>query len=219
VKKVPNLFERDWNGDKSKVLPQLHGGADVAWVLEGHGNPTVKWDGSACLIKDGVLFVRYDAKRGKKPPPGFMPAQEPDEKTGHHPGWIPSDGPAAKWHVMALINSDPMVDSHPHRSSLDDGTYEAVGPHHQSNPYSFDNDILLRHGTHHLPQRFPADFPSVRSAFNWLRHFLTEYRFAIMGMPAAMGIEGIVWHHESGDGRMVKVLSSDLGVTWRAKPR
>lgn len=207
MKKIPNLFERDWNGDKSRVLPELHKGADVEWVLHGEGVPTVKWDGSAVMVRGGELFVRLDCKRGK-PPPGFEPCEDPDPKTGHHPGWIPAAGnPAASWHRDAFINTGGAL--------LPDGTYEACGPQLQSNPYRFGSNILIRHGAH------PIDCLQVgrtaEDAFKTLKTHLSEWQFKHEEMPAPMPIEGIVWHHP--DGRMVKVLASDLGLMWKVKTR
>jgi hypothetical protein len=233
MKKIPNLFERDWNGDKSRVLPELHAGADVEWVLRGEGVPTVKWDGSAVLVRGGKLFVRFDAKKNRKAkPPGFEPCQEIDPVTGHQPGWIPSlesvsvddwvptlshpgqflrpgeiIRPAARWHFDAFANSGG--------PTLEDGTYEAVGPQLQSNPYRFPRNILIRHGADPLPTF--GHLGSAVSAFDVLRRFLEGSGFRHPEMPEQLTLEGIVWHHP--DGRMVKVLASDLGLAWKRKAR
>ena len=199
MKKIPNLFERDWNGDKSRVLPELHKGADVEWVLRGEGVPTVKWDGSAVLVRAGQLLVRFDAKNGKAKPAGFEPCQEVDPQTGHQPGWIPSEGnPAAKWHVDAFRNSGGR--------DLPDGTYEACGPQFQSNPHRLPANLLVRHGANVIDDLPPRPWLDAGDAFEAVRSHL-----------AGHDIEGIVFHHP--DGRMVKVLASDLGLPWKAKTR
>jgi hypothetical protein len=209
MKKIANLFERDWNGNKSRVLPQLHEGADVAWVLAGEGVPTVKWDGAAVMVRGGELFVRLDCKRGKVPPPGFEQCQDEDPKTGHRPGWIPAAGnPAASWHRDAFINSGG--------ATLADGTYEACGPQLQSNPYRFPRNILIRHGVDHILGQ-PTPGSDAPAAFALLREFFADFKFQHVEMPDFMPIEGIVWHHP--DGRMVKALASDLGVAWKEKNR
>jgi len=211
MKKIPNLFERDWKDAPSRVLPVLNSTADVAWVLAGEGVPTVKWDGAAVMIRDAELYVRYDAKGGKTPPPGFLPCQDADPVTGHRPGWIAAAGnPAAKWHVDALVKSG---------GELADGTYEALGPQHQSNPYGFPHNLLIRHGKDPLSQFVDASRLCEGPAAAWfhLRDVLSVVRHQHPLMPLALPIEGIVWHHP--DGRMVKVLSSDLGVAWKAKAR
>jgi len=215
VKKIPNLFERDWNGNKDRVLPVLNTTADIAWVLRGESTPTVKWDGAAVLVRSGELFVRYDAKRGKAPPPGFEPAQEADPKTGHRPGWIPANGnPAAKWHLDAFANS--VLES---GSGLADGTYEACGPQFQSNPYELPRNILIRHGAVKIAidRQLSPPWTSAAEAFDQLRIILETTWCGHPEMPRSRLIEGIVFHHP--DGRMVKVLASDLGLAWKAKAR
>lgn len=212
MKKIPNLFERDWQGDKSRVLPKLHEGADVEWVLRGEGTPTIKWDGSAVRVKNGVLTVRYDAKPGKTPPDGFEPCDEVDPKTGHRPGWIPPDPQQHKWHIVAFDNS----------GALADGTYEALGPQHQTNPYKLPKNILRRHGIDLL--HLPSGWVDAAAAHDFLQTFLRSY--LMMGTARMLGfdeigetlpIEGIVWYHQ--DGRMVKVLAADLGIPWKVKSR
>ncbi len=224
MKKIPNLFERDWNGNKSRVLPELHKDADVAWVLAGEGIPTVKWDGSAVMVNAwGVLFVRYDwkfNKKTKKKPPmpnGFIPSQDADPVTGHHPGWIPAFGnPAAKWHLEALenyrkLNGDPKNGT----------TLEAVGPHHQTNPYHLDEDFLFCHGQDPIQELVGFSYggpnSKIEAFHNALKTFLSKFHFKRRPMTRAQTIEGIVWHHP--DGRMVKALASDLGIEWKAKTR
>jgi hypothetical protein len=126
--------------------------------------------------------------------------------TGHRPGWIPADGnPAAKWHLDAFKNT----------GSLPDGTYEACGPQLQSNPYRFPRNLLIRHGADPLVKLLFSTDPA--TAYGQIRDFLAAYRHQHPEMPEPMPIEGIVWHHD--DGRMVKVLASDLGVAWKAKGR
>lgn len=49
--------------------------AGAEWVVNGEGVATRKYDGSAYLLLDRQIWKRYDAKRGRIPPPDFMPAQ------------------------------------------------------------------------------------------------------------------------------------------------
>jgi hypothetical protein len=208
MQKIPNLFERDWKGDKSRVLPVFNTQADVAWVLANEGVPTIKWDGSAVLVRGEKLFVRYDRKKGKTAPPGFEPCQEEDPVTGRCPGWIPAEGnPAAKWHLDAFNNSGG--------AALADGTFEALGPQHQTNPYKLPRNILVRHGAHPIDRLQVGR--TAEDAFKTLKAHFTDFQFRYGEMPETEWIEGIVWHHP--DGRMVKVLASDLGLPWKAKTR
>lgn len=104
MQKIISLFKRDYEGTRLVVDDVVEG---AEWVLAGEGRPTRKWDGTSCLVRDGILFKRYDAKRGKTPPAGFEPAQpEPDPVSGHWPGWIAvrDDEPSDRWHIEALRN-------------------------------------------------------------------------------------------------------------------
>lgn len=90
MKKIPTLFEREFKDHKVvKVLPKVH--PRMEWVLKGEGVATVKYDGSCCAVIDGEYYKRYDCKKGKIPPEGFIPCCKPDSITGHWPGWVKVD--------------------------------------------------------------------------------------------------------------------------------
>ncbi|HEY8877779.1 MAG TPA: DUF5565 family protein [Roseateles sp.] len=188
MKKTISLFQRNYDGDRL-VRDELVPGAE--WVAAGEGVATRKWDGTCCLIQDGKLFKRYDAKAGRTPPPDFIAAQDPDPKTGHWPGWLPvGDGPDDARHREALSN-DPWVRA---GLSLADGTYELCGPKVQGNPEHFDKHVLIRHGE--------AVLENCPRTFLALGHYLADH-----------DIEGVVWHHP--DGRMVKIKGKDFGLKRR----
>jgi hypothetical protein len=177
MKKIISLFQRNYDGDRlvrNEVVP----GAE--WVLAGEGIATRKFDGTCCMVRDGTLYKRYDAKAGKTPPAGFDPAQDPDPSTGHWPGWLPvGNGPDDRWHRDAAFNLD----------ALPDGTYELCGPKVQGNPEGFDKHVLVPHGK--------AVLELCPRTFDTLREYLRDTT-----------IEGIVWHHT--DGRMVKIKRKDF---------
>lgn len=191
MKKVISLFKRDYEGTRL-VYDEVVKGAE--WVQAGEGYATEKIDGTSCLIQDGKLFKRYDAKHGKTPPDGFVPAQEPDEVTGHWPGWLPvGDGNEDKWHREAwtLFNTMHTV------NTQDNGTYELVGPKVQGNPYGYPQHHLVRHGNT-IIKNVPTDFEGLKQC--------------LADNPM---YEGFVWHHP--DGRMVKIKRKDFGFKWPAK--
>ena len=144
MKKTVSLFARNYDGDRL-VRDELVPGAE--WVAAGQGVATRKYDGTCCMVWDGGLFKRYDAKAGKQPPEGFAPAQDADAVTGHWPGWLPvGDGPEDARHREAFRGDEP------------DGTYELCGPKVQKNPEQFGAHVLVRHGAEVLdaPRTYKA---------------------------------------------------------------
>jgi len=177
MKKIQTLFVRN---DDHKVIDEVLAGSE--WVAEGEGLATRKFDGTCCLIQNGLLYKRYDAKNGKTPPEGFIPAQEPDSNTGHWPGWLlVAGGPEDRWHLTALADPD---------LKLEDGTYELCGPKINGNPEKLDRHMLIRHGS--------ETYPTFPRTYNAIREWFKEYPY----------IEGVVWHHR--DGRMVKIKAKDF---------
>ena len=131
MKKIPSLFKRDFA--TGLVYDEVVEGSE--WVIAGEGRATRKWDGTCCRVKDGKLWKRYDVKKGRPIPDGFEPAQEPDNITGHWPGWVlVGDGPEDRWHREAFNGMFP------------DGTYELCGPKIQGNPERLPEHCLLLHG-------------------------------------------------------------------------
>lgn len=210
MKKIISLFQRNYDGDRlvrNEVVP----GAE--WVLSGEGEATRKFDGTCCMVRDGKLYKRYDAKAGKKPPEGFESAQEPDPVTGHWPGWLPIGfGDSDKWHrdvkfvflhdskffvVFSDLDNGIYYREREHSLVLfkmPDGTYELCGPKIQGNTEGFYEHVLVRHGCEVLDD-CPLDFDG-------LKEYLSNN-----------DIEGVVWHHP--DGRMVKIKAKDFGLSRR----
>ena len=70
MKKIPTLFKRLFEGGNIvSVLPETADGLEYI-LTDEEVIPTVKWDGSCCALIGGKFYKRYDAKRGKTPPPG-----------------------------------------------------------------------------------------------------------------------------------------------------
>lgn len=178
MKKIPSLFARDG----AILTTEYHPLAD--WVIAGEGVATRKWDGTASRWADGQLWARYDSKRGKAPPAGFVACQDPDPITGHWPGWVPATRPEDKWVREAAGDS-----------VWQDGTYEAVGPRIGGNPEGLLAHQLIRHGSHALLDA-PRDYDGLRAYF------------------AEHDIEGVVWWRdlENVDCDKVKITGAALGV-------
>lgn len=134
MKKIPTIFERDWNGDKSRVVNTPH--ADCAWVFAGEGVATAKLDGTSCMVRAGKLYKRRELRDGDAVPNVFE-LETFDEETKKRVGWMPvSGGPEDRWHNDAFARSP----------GLPDGTYELLGPKVQGNPEGYQTHALVRHG-------------------------------------------------------------------------
>jgi hypothetical protein len=179
MKKIISLFKRDYEGTR-QVIDEIVEGAE--WVGAGEGVATRKYDGTCCMVEGGALFKRYEVKKGKTPPEGFIPAGDIDPNTGKQQGWvIVGYGPEDKWHREAFKQLEPLLP----------GTYELCGPKVQKNPEGFDKHTLIAHADAERLEA-PRDYEGLRAYFT------------------KSDIEGIVWHHS--DGRMVKIKGKDFGI-------
>lgn len=189
MKKIPTLFTRVYENHKIVgIKDEITPGCELAFY---QGFATIKIDGSCCAVIDGKFYKRYDAKKGKNPPVGAIPCCDPDPVTGHWPHWVEVDpsNPNDRWFVEAFNNSQKMG------MDLENGTYEAIGPHFQGNPYELSNDILVKHGTMVVAVR--RDFESISQ---WLND---------------NAVEGLVFWL---DGEPVcKIKRTDFGYEWPVK--
>ena len=190
MKKIPTLFEREFKDHKVVGIKPILSSPDLRWVLDGEGKATLKIDGSCCAIINGLFYRRYDAKKGKMPPENAIPCSDPDPVTGHWPHWIPASASdndkASKWYVSAL--QDYILNN----GLPEDGTYEAVGPHFQGNPYKLETDTLVKHGLVVL---------DVERSFDGIRDYLQRHE-----------IEGIVFWKDGEP--QCKIKRSDFGFQW-----
>lgn len=149
MRKIPTLFERDQ--ETRLVTDIVTPGCE--WVFEDSNNviATRKWDGTACLIKNNEIWKRYDCKKGKNPPPGFIPSQPPDEITGHYPGWVKCDprNPEDKYHFEGLLtwykNTFDATNHYDPYILMVNGTYELIGEKIQGNPEKIKGHNLIYH--------------------------------------------------------------------------
>lgn len=189
MKKIQTLFERVYENHRVVgITDKVAEGME--WVLKGEGLATVKIDGSCCAIINGELYKRYDAKKGKKPPEGAIPCCKHDPVTGHWTHWVKCDknNPSDKWFIEALKNTKNVF-------VITDGTYEAIGPHFQGNPYNFYEDFLCNHGT---------DKIEVERTFDGIKKYLFDHE-----------IEGIVFWKDGEP--QCKIKCSDFGFEWPIK--
>lgn len=192
MKKMKTLFVKQYNelNDYIGVKNEVTEGCE--WVLKGEGKATQKLDGTCCLVKNNEIYARFDFKPGRKLPDRAIPCQEKaDEVTGHFPHWVlVGDNPQYKWHKKAFDRQKP----------LEDGTYELIGKHFQSNPEKVEGnlDILVKHGTIELDE--------IERTFDSIKEYLRTH-----------DIEGIVFHRENGE--MCKIKRVDFGFVWNGSDR
>lgn len=194
MKKIPTMFVRTFDGHKIIGVDNELLDPSFQCILDGEGIATIKYDGACCAVIDGKFYKRFDAKKGKKIPEGAIPCEDkPDPITGHWPHWVAvdEDNPADKWFIKAYYQRC-FVDG---TISLEDGTYEAMGPHFQGNPSYFSWDILVKHGSRVI---------QVDRTFEGIRDYLKNHE-----------IEGIVFWKD--DKPLCKIKRSDFGFEWPVK--
>lgn len=151
MQKIESVFVRDWSLDVPATREVTEG---CEWVMDGQGVATIKFDGTCCLVRNGLLYRRHRAKEGKVPPGWFHWNFAEPAASGH--GWVGlTNSNADRWHREALED----------RGAPKDGTYELVGPAIQKNPYGLEGHELWRHG---------EDCRVVERSYEAIRAFLEE---------------------------------------------
>jgi hypothetical protein len=181
MKKIPTLLVRDPH-DRAYVTDEVTEGC--AWVLAGEGVATRKYDGTCMRCDDaGGWWARREVKEGQPYPESFVPVEH-DETTGKTFGWVAVDlSPFFKfWREAWLTLRDEVP-----------GTYELVGPKINGNPEKLTWHRLLSHDGAQLVLGPCSTVDEAK---------------ALVRSVAALGGEGVVWHHP--DGRMVKLKARDL---------
>lgn len=150
MKKIPTIFERDWTGDRSRVLDKPN--PECAWVFAGEGKATRKLDGTSCLVRDAKLYKRREVRADQSQPADFE-LVEYDETTQKAVGWVPvGDGPEDRYHREAFANGE-----------FTDGTHELIGPKVQGNPEHAKHHILIPHSDCAVHE-VPRDFDGIRAS-------------------------------------------------------
>jgi hypothetical protein len=166
MKKIPTIFIRNPQNMR-ELTDNPH--PDCEWVFAGEGTATRKYDGSCCMIKDGIFYKRREVKKSKTIPKAFIEEQF-DKITGKRVGWVPVD--------------ETSKEDQYHREALEDqvdGTYELVGPKVQGNPENYSYHNLVSHEKAYV-FRVPPPV-EMRGLKVWL---------------SSRNIEGVVWHHPDG---------------------
>lgn len=169
MQKIQTIFERDWEGDRSRVLDQVVPGCE--WVFERQGHALRKYDGT-CVMFDGERWwARREVKDGKQPPPGFVSIGH-DHVTLKNVGWEPIEQSSfAKFFYEAIDRPG---------APMEPGTYELIGPKIQGNPEKKGEHLLVKHDC-------CEGVGNLDRSYEGIKQFLSE-----------TGWEGIVFHHPDG---------------------
>ena len=150
MKKIPTMFVRDWNGDRSRVTREPNPACQ--WVFDGEGVATRKYDGACCMVRDGKLYKRRELGAKQSAPTDFFMVDH-DEETGKTVGWVPvGDGPEDRWFREAF-------------NDLAEGTYELLGPKVQGNVERLERHVLQAHSAAERYHDVPRTFDGLRE---WL---------------------------------------------------
>lgn len=204
MRKIPTLFERIYENHRVVGIIDKLTDERLQVVLDGKCVPTVKIDGSCCAVINNKWYKRYDAKAGKKVPEGAIPCQySPDQVTGHWPHWVELNPDKAddKWYIIAFKNyfNDLIEKTRIQNPIIPDGTYEAIGPHFQGNPYNLKMDTLYKHGDSIIEELFNKPL-----TIDILIDYLSNNK-----------IEGIVFWYNNEP--LCKIKRSDFGFEWPVK--
>lgn len=194
MKKILTLFKRDRK--THLVYDEIVEG--TKWVQQGVGYATKKFDGTACMIKNGMLYKRFTVKKGVNPPVNAILCQpEPDSHTGQLPCWVlVTDSKEDNWHREAFKNLKLLSFYNTNHQGDKIITYELVGPKINGNKDKLDEHILLLHGK--------VSYPDVPRDFEGLQEWLSEN-----------SIEGLVFYSQTSDNpKMVKIKRRDFGLKW-----
>jgi hypothetical protein len=191
MQKIPTAFLRDEN-DRKYVTDVPN--PDCAWVFEGAGSATRKFDGTCVMLDEhGDWWARREVKPGKTPPAGFVEVAF-DNATEKTVGWEPiAQSAFAKWQAEAVDNIESIGDDE-RDVPWAPGTFELIGPKINGNPERRAEHTLVRH--------------SHAEAFSFDDRSYAELRRILLFLNEKYGYEGVVFHHE--DGRMAKLKSRDL---------
>lgn len=212
MKKISTLFVIDRNTDLA--INEIR--EENKWIFDENFKATVKFDGSSCMIKNGILFKRWNRKLNKKAAKIVAKAKRnglevvideamfkdlPDGAIGCNPIYDPITLHWPHWVPVGSGNEDAI-----HREAFDklkeviDGTFELVGTKVRCNPHGLNGHELFKHGN------VTVILPDL--SFDGIKNFLSNFNG-----------EGLVFHNV--DGKMCKLRMKDFGLEWNeeADPR
>lgn len=189
MRKILTIFERNWDGDR-KIVPKLIVDFDFSSAIA-----TEKLDGTnvRITVRNGEA-VRIEKRRN--------PSKVQKQKGIMNPWYVDADEFASqdKWIFDAVKNTT--------LKEIPDGEWsaEAIGKNIQGNPLNLErNELFFFSIPEWREQIILEDAPT---DFDEIQEYLSTQKSKI-GKDCLM--EGIVWHHPSGN--MVKIKRKDFRDT------
>lgn len=183
MKKIPTIFDRDWEGNRGVIDKPI---PECDWVFKDEGIATEKVDGTniKVRIKDGKITDVWKRRNPNKE----------QRKLGVEPWYEiaePSDS-QNKHTFKSVENADT--------SALPDGEYpgEAYGGKIQGNPLEVEPNIYFFTVNPKTFEKFPRNYDDIKSLVIHLSSHVSPGHWA----------EGVVFHH--ADGRMAKIKRKDF---------
>jgi len=197
MKKIPTLFDRDWNGNH-KVINQLDPRLVDKEIDWSQAICTEKFNGTNVAVQIYHNMFSYYKRKN--------PTKE-EKKQGIEPSYtaVLKDNPNDKYINKAFENTN--IGELQKKYHLSDGLYsaEAIGPKIQGNPYKLEKHQLIFFS---IPEFIkPYNFLVVHPTFDWLKEhlpLLTSHLDETDTIP----IEGLVWHFP--DKSMIKIKTEDF---------
>lgn len=182
MKKIPTIFERNWDGNR-KVVDKL----TVEYPFD-EATATEKLDGmNVRLTVRNHTLIRLEKRRN--------PSKIQKAKGIIDPWYVDADeyAPEDKYLWEAAKNTD--------LSGVPDGEWsgEAMGPKIQGNPLALNNHTVCLFSLGQAPALEGVPF-----TYNELKEWLPKQKSSF-GEGA---IEGVVWHHPTAG--MVKIKAKDF---------
>lgn len=184
MKKIPTIFERDWDGDRT-VIDKYTGTYDFSTALA-----TEKIDGMnvRVTVRNHTL-VRLEKRRN--------PDKLQKAKGIVDPWYVDADeyGPEDKylWLAARQMRLDDVEDG--------EWSGEAVGPNIQGNPLNLKTPVVILFSC----KADTMKLSNVPTDYDGLKAYLPTAK-SVVGNNC--GIEGIVWHWPNGD--MAKIKTKDF---------
>lgn len=181
MQKIPTLFLRN-EEDRKYVTKEIN--PECAWVLDGEGVATRKYDGTCVMHDEFGWWARREVKENRTTPEGFEEVNY-DPITKKRMGWIPIEYSPFHKHFLEAVGV--------HSKDFAYGTYELCGPKINGNPEGYFLHVLRSHDRAEqimLPEKL-------------------DYRTVVRVLQDLPAWEGIVWHHVD-DGRMAKLKQRDI---------